>query len=71
MGRTHEGSTGGWLTHDCKNCGESKILYYTGQALHHDIEPHLCDACKQAEKRDEKINALLGDAEKKWYEFWK
>jgi hypothetical protein len=66
MAHFHEGSDPSWLTHDCKNCGES-----TGHALHHDIDPHLCKSCKQAEKRDEKINSLLGDTEKKWYEFWK
>jgi hypothetical protein len=55
MAHFHEGSDPSWLTHDCKNCGES-----TGHALHHDIEPHLCSACLQAEKRDQMINALLG-----------
>jgi hypothetical protein len=66
MAHFHEGSDSSWLTHDCKNCGES-----TGHALHHDMDPHLCKSCKQAEKRDEKINALLEDTEKKWYKFWK
>lgn len=67
MGRTNEGYEPTYLTHSCKNCGES-----TGYALHHDIEPHLCSACKQAEKRDEMINALLGsEKEKQWYKFWK
>lgn len=67
MAHFHEGSEPGWLTHSCKNCGQS-----TGHALHHDIEPHLCSACKQTEKRDEIINTLLGsEKEKKWYKFWK
>ena len=64
MAHFHEGSDPSWLTHDCKNCGES-----TGHALHHDMDPHLCKSCKQAEKRDEKINALLED--KKWWQIWK
>ena len=64
MAHFHEGSEPSWLTHDCKNCGES-----TGHALHHDMDPHLCKSCKQAEKRDEKINALLED--KKWWQIWK
>jgi hypothetical protein len=64
MAHFHEGSDPSWLTHDCKNCGES-----TGHALHHDMDPHLCNTCKQAEKRDEKINALLED--KKWWQIWK
>ena len=65
MGRTHEG--GGWLTHSCKNCGES-----TGRALHIDMDPHLCKECEVAEKRDRKLKTLLGDTEKekKWYKFW-
>lgn len=66
MAHFHEGSDPSWLTYECKNCGKS-----TGYALHHDLEPHLCKSCEAAEKRDEKINALLGDTEKKWYEFWK
>lgn len=64
MAHFHEGSDPSWLTHDCKNCGES-----TGHTLHHDMDPHLCNTCKQAEKRDEKINALLED--KKWWQIWK
>ena len=67
MAHFHEGSDPSWLTHDCKNCGES-----TGHALHHDMDPHLCSACLQAEKREEMINTLLGsEKEKPWYKFWK
>jgi hypothetical protein len=64
MAHFHEGSDPSWLTHDCKNCGES-----TGHALHHDMEPHLCNTCKVIEKRDEKLNSLLED--KKWWQVWK
>ncbi len=64
MAHFHEGSS--YLTHSCKNCGQS-----TGHGLHHDIEPHLCSACLQAEKRNEMINKLLGNEKKKWYKFWK
>jgi ribosomal protein S27AE len=68
MAHFHEGSDPSWLTHDCKNCGES-----TGHALHHDMEKHLCKKCEVVEKRDEKLKSLLGDTEKekKWYKFWK
>jgi hypothetical protein len=64
MAHFHEGSDPSWLTHDCKNCGES-----TGHALHHDMEPHLCNTCKVIEKRDAKLNSLLED--KKWWQVWK
>jgi hypothetical protein len=64
MAHFHEGSDPSWLTHDCKNCGES-----TGHALHHDMEPHLCNSCKVIEKRDAKLNSLLED--KKWWQVWK
>jgi hypothetical protein len=64
MAHFHEGSDPSWLTHDCKNCGES-----TGHALHHDMEPHLCNSCKVIEKRDAKLNSLLED--KKWWQIWK
>lgn len=64
MAHFHEGSDPSWLTHDCKNCGES-----TGHALHHDMEPHLCNSCKLIEKRDVKLNSLLD--EKKWWQIWK
>jgi hypothetical protein len=58
------GESESYLTHKCKNCGDS-----TGHALHHDIEPHLCKTCKLVEERDKKINSLLED--KKWWKVWK